>query len=228
MKLWGKSEEETPAALEAELKELRDKAGSFDSVRGEFDAKIAEKDEELTKLRLRLAALETRGEGERTSERKGRTDWSDDADTAFNERVAPIVAQTQRQGEILARQTARGQLQNSEHSRYFESLFTKYGGEIDQLYSQMDPGARLSHEAYLNCVHVVEGRHRTETFELMQKAKAASAGFEGEAQRRGVEETNQNTLTADEEAYCRKRGFSDAEKAAFLKNVRNMQFSGVA
>ncbi len=227
MGFWGKSDEDT----EKEINNIRDKAAKVDEL-AEQNRLLKEQNDtfqaELLAQKTRLAAVEIGSHREtNNSERRGPTDWSDNADQAFAERVQPIVAQTQRQGEILAKQTARALLSGGEDSKYYGELMQKFGGEVDQLYATMSPEARLSHEAYLNCVHVVEGRRRKETFEIMERVKKAPATFEGEGgSHRNVPQ--EDRLTEDEEAYCKRMRFSPEQTAAFLKNVRTkMQFSEV-
>lgn len=85
-----------------------------------------------------------------------RIDWSEDADGAFNQRVAPLAAATLQTSSSLARREAMESLNDQYHDWYL------FAGEIDELSKNSPMNQKVQPEFWKNCYFVAKGKHHDE------------------------------------------------------------------
>lgn len=84
------------------------------------------------------------------------TDWSDDADKAFAERTAPILATTMGTQASLARREAREDLDSMFHD------WALFSDEIDELTKASGLQQKTFKEFWRNAYFIVKGKHHDE------------------------------------------------------------------
>jgi hypothetical protein len=142
-------------AQSAEVKRLKDTQAAK-------DAELAETRSGLDQVRAELAALQ-QPKPVVTGEKKPAS-FYEDAEQAFNDRIAPFAEHTLRTSAELAEMKAR---------QKFDREYKKWGKEIDDMVSGHKNLAERGNPAlYENIVNIVKGRHLEEVLEAERKGES--------------------------------------------------------
>jgi len=146
--------------------EFKAKVAELDSIKAAQaakDAELAETRSGLDAVRAQLAELQATPKVSPVNEPKKPTSFYEDAEAAFNDRIAPFAEHTLRTSAELAELKARAK---------FDREYKKWGKEIDEMVSGHKNMADRGNPAlYENIVNIVKGKHLEEILEAERKGE---------------------------------------------------------
>lgn len=184
-------------AQSAEVKRLKD-------VQAAKDAELAETRSGLDQVRAELAALQQ--PKPTISDIKKPTSFYEDADAAFNDRIAPFAEHTLRTSAELAELKARNK---------FDREYKKWGKEIDDMVANHKNMAdRGNPGLYENIVNIVKGRHLEEVLEAERKGESFFVESGSAAHVGGSQKDATHGLSKDQLDAAKRLGMSTEEFAS--------------
>lgn len=148
--------------------------------------------------------------------------WLTDPNAAFNASITPVAAIALHAGIGMAKMQADNFIR--QQGPVEARLWAKYSGEVEKIVNNLSPDQRILPQTWINQFTFIKGMHLSEVVKEGQAAGDAFFSESAHSTGRGMPEnsnTNNDTLTAAEEAVAKKLGRSSAD---YLKQKRAMQF----
>lgn len=222
-KLKGKKEEDILKAFE-DAERLASEKAAADTARLAAEAKNTTSENELTTVRGRLAQLEANAQRTQQTntqqERTGPTSVLLDEETAFRERLTPIIAAQLQQGSLMAIQLATNEI-NSDTRK--SALLKKYKAEVDARFNQVPIQFRADPLSYKNCFNVVMGEHMDEMLTAASKKEGEFFVEDSSNTQRPPTPDKDTKLDDDAKKIAARMGVSEAD---YLARRKAMQYVG--
>lgn len=204
-----------------ELKEMRDKVTSYEAKFGELADLIKTQNTGITELSESVKAIKVTSpysepvdhNKNNSNELRKLTEWGDDADKAFGERITPLANLTLDTRGALARRSIQDEVKDNDNDWHL------FAAEIDDLAKNESPQSKAQEGFWRNVYYVVKGKHANEIAQdrINKTGKFYTESANSITLQKEEKKTPEESLTDEQKKYASKMGVSLKDYATYAQ-----------